>query len=42
MVRTNEELYQFIKDLKVKFPALIGDYKTFMFINTEKVRYLPF
>lgn len=42
MVKTNEELYQFIKDLKVKFPTLIGDYKTFMFINTEKVRYLPF
>ena len=42
MVKTNEELYQFIKDLKLRFPSLIGDYKTFMFINTEKVRYLPF
>ena len=42
MVRSNVELFNFVKDLKLKFPNLIGDYRTFMFIDTKKVRYLPF
>ena len=42
MVRTNLELFNFVKDLRMKFPNLIGDYRTFMFIDTKKVRYLPF
>ncbi len=42
MVKENTELFDFIKDLKIKFPSLIGDYRTFMFIDTKKVRYLPF
>jgi len=42
MVKANQELFNFIKDLKIKFPNLIGDYRTFMFIDTKKVRYLPF
>ncbi|MBN1645812.1 Lrp/AsnC family transcriptional regulator [Candidatus Woesearchaeota archaeon] len=42
MVKNNIELFEFIKDLKLKFPKLIGDYRTFMFIDTKKVRYLPF
>lgn len=42
MVRNNYELYDFIKKLKQDFPNLIGEYKTFMYIDTKKVRYLPF
>ncbi len=42
MVKTNQELFNFVKDLKIKFPNLIEDYRTFMFIDTKKVRYLPF
>lgn len=42
MVKTNQELFNFVKDLKLKFPNLIEDYRTFMFIDTKKVRYLPF
>lgn len=42
MVQNSEELYTFVKDLKIKFPQLIGDYKMFMFVDTKKVRYLPF
>ena len=42
MVKTSQELFDFIKDLRMKFPTMIGDYKTFMFYETRKVRYLPF
>ncbi len=42
MVKNNLELFDFVKDLKNTFPSLIGDYRTFMFIDTKKVRYLPF
>ena len=42
MIKNNQELFDFIKDLKSKFPNLIGDYKSFMFEDTKKVRYLPF
>ncbi len=42
IVKDNFQLYNFVKELKQKFPTLIGDYKTFMFIETKKVRYLPF
>lgn len=42
MVKTSHELFDFIKDLRMKFPTIIGDYKTFMFYETRKVRYLPF
>ncbi|MBI2148060.1 Lrp/AsnC family transcriptional regulator [Candidatus Woesearchaeota archaeon] len=42
MVKTSQELFDFVKDLRSKFPTMIGDYKTFMFYETRKVRYLPF
>ncbi len=42
MVKDNQELFNFIKDLKIKFPNLIGDYKAFTYLETKKVRYLPF
>ena len=42
MIRNSPELFNFVKDLKRKFPKLVGGYKTLMFANTEKVRYLPF
>ena len=42
MVENNLELFNFIKDLKLRFPNLIAGYKSFMFFDTKKVRYLPF
>ena len=42
IVKDNSELYDLIKDLKQKFPAVIGDYKILMSIEMKKVRYLPF
>lgn len=42
MVKDNQELFSFIKELKLKFPNLIGDYKAFTYLETKKVRYLPF
>lgn len=42
MVRSNQQLFDFIKDLKFKFPKLIGEYNTLIFMDTLKVRYLPF
>lgn len=42
LVASNEDLIQFIEDLRFRFPAAIGDYKTVIFLKTLKVRYLPF
>lgn len=42
MVKSNQQLFDFIEDIKFKFPALIGEYQTVMFIATLKVKYLPF
>lgn len=42
MARSNQELFQFIDELKFTFPALIGEYQTVLFVETLKVRYLPF
>jgi Lrp/AsnC family leucine-responsive transcriptional regulator len=41
MVKDNLELFDFIKELKYKFPGILGNYKSFMFSETKKVRYLP-
>ncbi len=42
MVKSNQQLFDFIKDLKFKFPTLIGEYQTVIFMATLKVKYLPF
>ncbi len=42
MVKTSQELFNFIKDLRGKFPNMIGDYKTIIIYETKKVRYIPF
>ena len=42
MVKDNQQLYKFIEDLRFKFPTMIGDYQTLTFIDTLKVKYLPF
>lgn len=42
IVKSNQELYHFIRDLKLKFPDMIGEQKIFMFQETKKVRFLPF
>lgn len=42
MVKSNKQLYDFIEDLRFKFPALIGEYQTVIFVDTLKVKYLPF
>lgn len=42
VVQSNIELYAFIKELKLTFPSMIGEQKIFMFMETKKVRFLPF
>ena len=42
MIKSNQQLFDFIKDLKFKFPALVGEYQTVIFMDTLKVKYLPF
>nr|MBA4405288.1 hypothetical protein [Nanoarchaeum sp.] len=39
MIGSNQELFDFIKDLKFKFPKIIGEYTTIVFTNTLKVKY---
>jgi len=41
VVSSNQELFNFINDLKEKFPKLIAEYTTVVFMDTLKVRYLP-
>jgi DNA-binding Lrp family transcriptional regulator len=41
MVKNNQELFDFIKDLRTKFPNLVGDHRSLMYEETKKVRYLP-
>lgn len=42
MVYSNQQLFLFIQELKFKFPALIGEYTAIMYVDTLKVKYLPF
>ena len=42
MVKSNKQLFDFINDLKFRFPKLIGEYNTVIFMDTLKVKYLPF
>lgn len=42
VIKSNQELFQFIQELKEKFSKLIAEYNTVVFMNTLKVRYLPF
>ncbi len=42
VIQSNEQLFEFIRDLKFKFPTLIGEYNSFVVLDTIKVRYLPF
>lgn len=42
VVKSNQELFNFIMDLKKKFPKLIAEYNTVVFMDTLKVRYIPF
>lgn len=42
MIKDNQQLYEFVEDLRFKFPTLIGEYQTIIFVDTLKVVYLPF
>jgi len=42
MIRSPEQLYGFIDDIRFKFPMLIGEYDTLIFLDTLKLKYLPF
>jgi len=42
MVKSNQELQQFVQELRNKYPKIIGSFKSFMFIKTIKVKYYPF
>ncbi len=42
MIKDNQELFNFIKILRKEFPKIVGNYQTAIFMDTLKVRYLPF
>ena len=42
MIKDNKELFDFIKLLRKEFPKIVGNYNTVIFMDTLKVRYLPF
>ena len=42
MIKDNKELFDFIKTLRREFPKIIEDYHTVIFMDTLKIRYLPF
>lgn len=42
MIKSNKELFHFIEDVKFRFPGIIGEYQTCMFMDTLKVTYYPF
>ena len=42
MIKDNEQLFNFIEDLRFKFPTIVGEYQTVIFVDTLKVKYLPF
>ena len=42
MVKSNQQLFDFIEALRFAFPAMIGEYQTVLFVETLKVKYLPF
>ena len=42
MVKNNQELYNFIEDLRFKFPKLVVEYQIVIFVDTLKVKNLPF
>lgn len=41
MVKSNQELFSFIEELRFTFPTSIGEYQTVIFLDTVKVNYFP-
>lgn len=41
MVKSIQDLFKFIKEIKFKFPKLIRDYETLVLVETLKINYLP-
>lgn len=41
MVRSIQDLFKFIKEIKFRFPRLIRDYETLALVETLKINYLP-
>jgi Lrp/AsnC family transcriptional regulator for asnA, asnC and gidA len=42
MLESNQELFDFIEDLRLKFPEIVGEYQTIVFAENLKTKYLPF
>ncbi len=42
IVKSNQELFSFIEDLRFAFPKIVGEYQPVVFTETRKVKYLPF
>lgn len=42
MIKDNKELFEFMKLLRKEFPKIIENYTTVIFMDTLKVKYLPF
>jgi len=41
LVKSNQELFNFIEEIRFKFPKLISDYETIGFLETLKVNFVP-
>jgi len=41
MVKSIQDLFKFIKEIKFRFPKLIRDYETLVLVETLKINYLP-
>ena len=42
MVKDNQELFDFIENIRIKFPTMVSEYQTVVFMEMLKVKYLPF
>ena len=42
MIKSNADLFEFIKLLRKEFPKIVGDYSSVIYMNIAKVKYLPF
>lgn len=42
MVKDNQELFDFIENIRFKFPTMVSEYQTVVFMEMLKVKYLPF
>ena len=42
MLKSTQDFFNFMNNIKYQFPTLIKEYETLIFVNTLKINYLPF